>query len=101
MHRQLLFQSHDLASFGAEHKKDAYSTVSDVFAKQLLSINGISFKKAMAVINEYPTIASLLDAYAECEGSKEKRALLEKLPLSSGRNLGPKASTAIAKALLQ
>jgi hypothetical protein len=75
--------------------------VSDVFAKQLLSINGISFKKAVAVISEYPTMALLLKAYSECEGSSEKKALLEKLPLSSGRNLGPKASAAIAKALLK
>lgn len=101
MHSQLLFNSHDLSSFGAEHKKDAYSTVADVFAKQLLSINGISFKKAVAVIGAYPTLSALLAAYGECEGALEKRALLERLPLSSGRNLGPKASTAIAKAFLQ
>ena len=60
-----------------------------------------TFKKAVAVIGAYPTLSALLAAYGECEGALEKRALLERLPLSSGRNLGPKASTAIAKAFLQ
>jgi crossover junction endonuclease MUS81 len=99
--RQKMLFGCDLASFGETNKKDANPTVSDVFAKQLLAISGISFKKAVAVIKQYPTMNALLRAYNECDGVIEQRAMLATLPLSSGRNLGPKASTAIAKALLR
>ena len=96
---RLLFD-YDIASFNERNRKDRNPTVADIFVKQLLAIEGVSAKKAMAVVLAYPTFAHLQEAYADCPDEASRRKMLEKVPLPGGnRKLGPKASNAIAKAV--
>jgi ERCC4-type nuclease len=97
---ELLFGC-SLAAFNARNQKELNPSVSDVFAKQLLAVQGVSCKKVVPLVNRYPTMAHLWQAYEECEGKTERRKLLQNVALSENRTLGPVASTTIAKMVFE
>ena len=99
--RQELLFGCTLAIFNVRNKKELNPSVSDVFAKQLLAVNGVSSKKVVPLIHRYPTLSRLWDAFEECDGKTARRRLLEKVPLSENRLLGPVTSTTIAKMMFE
>ncbi|CAG2117387.1 unnamed protein product [Medioppia subpectinata] len=71
-------------------------TVNEMFLKHLLQIKAISVVKAKVIVENYPTLQSLLDAFSIPETLKEKQNLLSSL--KSGlmdRNFGPNLSKKI------
>ncbi|KAI0229358.1 Crossover junction endonuclease MUS81 [Lamellibrachia satsuma] len=51
-------------------------TVTEMFAKQLLQLHGMTGEKALAVTQTYPTPAGLLEAYSSNQSKKQKEELL-------------------------
>lgn len=88
-------------TFNAQNKKDLNPTVTDIFARQLMRVSGVSATKVAGIVQVYPTMAMLADAYHDVRDDRAAtKALLAKIPLPGGtRTLGPKASEAIAKAV--
>ncbi|XP_054159299.1 crossover junction endonuclease MUS81-like [Oppia nitens] len=79
--------------FGRNANKITNFTVKEMFLKHLLQIKGISVAKAKAIVEHYPTLQSLLDAFSIGMTVKDKENLLSSL--KSGlmdRNLGPTIS---------
>ncbi|CAG2178749.1 unnamed protein product, partial [Oppiella nova] len=73
-------------------------TVNEMFLKHLLQIKGVSVGKAKVIVDHYPTLQSLLDAFAIANTLKDKQNLLSSL--KSGlmeRNFGPNLSKKIYK----
>ncbi|KAJ7360130.1 Crossover junction endonuclease mus81 [Desmophyllum pertusum] len=77
--------------------KNKVMTVSEVFAKQLMQLNGISPDKAVAILEKYPTPKRLLDAYEEQDSVvKDRELLLSALKCGKNqRTLGPSLSRLI------
>ncbi|XP_067031660.1 crossover junction endonuclease MUS81-like isoform X1 [Acropora muricata] len=76
--------------------KNKVMTVSEIFAKQLMQINGMSSDKAVAIIEKYPTPKRLVDAYRSLINLKERELLLSVLKCGKNqRNLGPTLSRLI------
>jgi crossover junction endonuclease MUS81 len=67
--------------------KNKVFTNSEMFARQLIAIPNSSAEKAHAIINIYPTIASLHEAYEECSTDKQRQELLSSLRLASQNRL--------------
>lgn len=68
-------------------------TVKEMFAKHLVQIIGVSEKSVAAIINKYPTLSALIDAYNNCTSEKEKENLLAKLKVpDAARTVGPAIS---------
>uniref|UniRef100_A0A1I8J6L8 Reverse transcriptase domain-containing protein n=1 Tax=Macrostomum lignano TaxID=282301 RepID=A0A1I8J6L8_9PLAT len=55
---------------------NAKLVVREMLAKHLLQIGGVTMEKALAIVQQYPTVQALLDAYAACETDAERRRLL-------------------------
>lgn len=84
------------AEFGRNSNKITNFTVSEMFLKHLLQIKGVSVIKAKVIVDHYPTLQSLLDAFSIAETAKDKQNLLSSLKCSPiGRNLGPNLSKKI------
>lgn len=65
-------------------------TVREMFAKHLIQITGMSDKRVAVIINKYPTISALLEAYASCNSEKERENMLSKMHIpESARTIGP------------
>ncbi|KAM7436322.1 Crossover junction endonuclease mus81 [Porites harrisoni] len=76
--------------------KNKVMTVSEVFAKQLMQISGVSPDKAVAILEKYPTPKRLLDAYKSQGNAKDRELLLSSLKCGKNqRNLGPSLSKMI------
>lgn len=68
-----------------------------MFIRQLLQLKGLSFDKATAIVEKYPTPISLYTAYQNCSSSEGEK-LLSNLKFGLlKKNLGP----AISKTLHQ
>ncbi len=81
------------SEFGRNANKITNFTVSEMFAKHLLQLRGISVSKAKVIIEHYPTLQSLLDAFSIVDQQKEKENLLSSLKCGlMGRNFGPTLS---------
>ena len=83
---------------------DAYNfhfqnwTVSEMFAKHLMRLRGLSSERAQAIIEKYPTIQSLLRAYRHCGNDKERELLLAHIYWgTSAKTIGPALSRTIHK----
>jgi len=75
------------------------ATVGGTWARMLLQIPGIGKRKAMAIVNEYPTLSSLLRRYDELTVA-EGRALLSDLRCDdNAQRIGPKGSRLIYEML--
>ena len=71
-------------------------TVTEMFVKHLLQFRGISVAKAKVIIEHYPTLQSLLDAYSIIDREKDKENLLAHLKCGlMERNFGPAVSKKI------
>jgi hypothetical protein len=83
------------------NRKTSNPTVSQIFGKQLMCIGGVSTKKVSGILQVYPTMSALAEAYEDLDNdddSKARKQLLAKVPLGGGeRMLGPKVSESIAK----
>ncbi|KAL9953048.1 hypothetical protein ACROYT_G040399 [Oculina patagonica] len=76
--------------------KNKVMTVSEVFAKQLMQLSGVSPDKAVAILEKYPTPKRLLDAYKAQDSVKERELLLSALKCGKNqRALGPSVSKLI------
>eukprot|EP01134_Creolimax_fragrantissima_P003866 CFRG3866T1 len=76
------------------NKKSQVLTVQLMFAKQLMCIKGMTAEKARAVVEVYPCVQSLVEAYSKCDSTDERRELLANIEYESGRlrTLGKKMS---------
>ncbi|XP_067877740.1 crossover junction endonuclease MUS81 isoform X3 [Heterodontus francisci] len=73
-------------------------TVKEVFAKQLMQINGISGEKTVAILRHYDTVASLMKAYEECPTAGGREKLLSNIKCgNTQRNLGPALSKTVSQ----
>ncbi|XP_033030522.1 crossover junction endonuclease MUS81 isoform X2 [Lacerta agilis] len=86
------------AEFNEGAMKNKAQTVSEVFARQLMQISGISGDKAAAILERYKTPASLLAAYAACPTPQCQEQLLSDVKCGKlQRNLGPALSKTLAQ----
>ncbi|KRX86023.1 Crossover junction endonuclease MUS81, partial [Trichinella pseudospiralis] len=91
------------AKFDFNNRKQKQWTVSEVFARMLLQFHGISAERAQQIVNKYPTLAHLLNAYATAErnpdgnepSNREIPLLAEIRSGMLGRNLGDKLAKKI------
>lgn len=68
-------------------------TVSEMFAKHLIQIMGMSAKHVAVIIEKYPTLTHLMRAYRKCFDDKERESLLAKLQVKDqNRTIGPALS---------
>ena len=91
-----------LEEFNNLNRKDGNLTVAQIFARQLMCIQGVSTKKVSGIVQAYPTMATLMDAYDELEEDDRvgRKKMLAKVELPGGeRFLGPKVSESVARAL--
>jgi len=73
-------------------------TVSEMFARHLLKIRGVSVERAHAIIERYPTPHALLREYNNCRDDKEKDFLLSSIHFGvAGKTIGPSISKNICK----
>ncbi|CAH3044617.1 unnamed protein product [Pocillopora meandrina] len=76
--------------------KNKVMTVSEVFAKQLMQLSGVSPDKAAAILDKYPTPKSLFNAYKVQKSVEDKELLLSVLKCGENqRTLGPSLSRLI------
>jgi EME1/MUS81, C-terminal len=66
-------------------------------------IDKVGEQRALAVVNAYPTLLALYEAYDRCGTETERKLLLSKIPPIGERSgrVGPKASETIYKHLYQ
>lgn len=78
--------------------KNRAQTVKEVFAKQLMQINGISGEKAVAILGHYDSVASLMKAYETCPTVTGREKLLANIKCgNTQRNLGPALSKTVSQ----
>ncbi|KAK6291707.1 hypothetical protein J4Q44_G00374920 [Coregonus suidteri] len=76
--------------------KNKCQTVREVFARQLMQISGLSGDKAVAILENYSTLHSLLKAYEQCPSDTEREKLLSSIRYGKlKRNLGPALSRTV------
>ncbi|XP_071234294.1 crossover junction endonuclease MUS81 isoform X2 [Salvelinus alpinus] len=76
--------------------KNKCQTVREVFARQLMQISGLSGDKAVAILEHYSTLHSLLKAYEQCSSDTEREKLLSSIRYGKlKRNLGPALSRTV------
>ncbi|XP_020631790.1 crossover junction endonuclease MUS81-like [Orbicella faveolata] len=86
----------NFADFNDATVKNKVMTVSEIFAKQLMQLNGVSPDKAVAILEKYSTPKRLLDAYKAQESVKDRELLLSALKCGKNqRTLGPSLSRLI------
>ncbi|XP_062821269.1 crossover junction endonuclease MUS81 [Anolis carolinensis] len=86
------------AEFNESAVKNKAQTVREVFARQLLQLSGISGDKATALLDRFPTPASLRDAFAACPSSQAQEQMLSGTKCGKlQRNLGPVLSKSLAQ----
>lgn len=82
--------------FNDSTAKNKVMTVSEVFAKQLMQLSGVSPDKAVAILDKYPTPKSLLDAYKVQKSVEDQELLLSELKCGENqRTLGSSLSKLI------
>jgi crossover junction endonuclease MUS81 len=64
--------------------------VKEMFAQQLLQISGISADVACEIVKHYPTIASMLKAFAKCDSKSEMIGLFTVLQCGSSKKSIPR-----------
>jgi len=75
--------------FNDDSMKSKGLTANELFMKQLMQIHGMSFHKAYAIVQVYPTSLALYKAYQNLSIAKEKESLLAKIKFGlSQRNVG-------------
>ncbi|KAJ6654262.1 hypothetical protein lerEdw1_007359 [Lerista edwardsae] len=67
------------AEFNEGAVKNKAQTVSEVFARQLMQVSGVSGEKAAAILERYKTPASLLAAYSACPTPEGRDRLLSSI----------------------
>ncbi|XP_061091844.1 crossover junction endonuclease MUS81 isoform X2 [Conger conger] len=76
--------------------KNKCQTVREVFARQLMQISGISGDKAAAILEQYSTVSSLLQAYEQCPTETDREKLLSSIRYGKlKRNVGPALSRTV------
>ncbi|XP_078062674.1 structure-specific endonuclease subunit MUS81-like, partial [Mustelus asterias] len=86
------------SDFNEGAMKNRAQTVKEVFAKQLMQINGISGEKAVAILRHYDSVASLMKAYEECPTVGGREKLLSNIKCgNTQRNLGPTLSKTVSQ----
>jgi len=58
--------------FSTQTQKNKILTVSEMFAKLLMQVKGITAEKALAITDKYPTPTCLLKSYGGCSGDEDK-----------------------------
>ena len=83
-------------------KKKENLTPGICYSRQLAQIPGVSARIATCIMNEYPTLPSLIRAYEKIKGDendaliiRQRRDLLKDIQLSSSRKMGRKLSEKI------
>ncbi|KAK9524983.1 hypothetical protein VZT92_017339 [Zoarces viviparus] len=84
------------AEFNHGAVKNKCQTVTEVFARQLMQVSGLSGDKAAAILEQYSTPHSLLTAYERCASETQKEKLLSSIRHGTlKRNLGPALSRTV------
>jgi crossover junction endonuclease MUS81 len=69
-----------------------------MFARHLMRLRGLSVERAHAIVQKYPTITALMQAYDDCSTDKEREMLVGGIYFgTSGRTIGPSISRTLFK----
>ncbi|KAL5463822.1 hypothetical protein EMCRGX_G032759 [Ephydatia muelleri] len=86
-----LFEEFNTASL-----KNKVLTTYEMFAMHLIPLAGVSAEKAHAILEVFPTVASLRHAYKQCLSEKERENLISDIRAGQGqRRVGPAISRLI------
>jgi ERCC4-type nuclease len=78
-------------------RKTGLDTMRLFFAQMLRMVRGVSGPRAEAIVNRFPTISHLIDAYNQCQSDAERSSLLANLTAGhSRRRIGPACSKDVA-----
>ncbi|XP_028396130.1 crossover junction endonuclease MUS81-like isoform X2 [Dendronephthya gigantea] len=76
--------------------KNRILTVGELFGKQLLQIPGVAAEKVVGILEQYPTLKDLLEAYEEQTTEKAKETLLSDIKFGKmKRKIGPSVSKTV------
>jgi len=85
--------------FNDSSKKSKPLTVTEVFAKMLLRLKGLSVDMAQTIVRVYPTPRHLMEGYSKCDNGVERVKLISDLVYGmEGKRKIPKA---VAEALMK
>ncbi|KII73419.1 Crossover junction endonuclease MUS81 [Thelohanellus kitauei] len=93
-----LIQHVTFTSFNDASKKTQKRTVKQTFISMLMHLDGMSYKKAVPIVEKYPTPSHLFSAYQSLPDVKEKENLIADLySVGSNRRIGPALSKLVYK----
>ncbi|XP_078000727.1 structure-specific endonuclease subunit MUS81-like isoform X2 [Glandiceps talaboti] len=82
--------------FNESAVKNKAMTVTEMFAKQLMQVSGLSAEKAKSILEKYRTPKQLIAAYDDCYSTEQREKLLSCLKYGkTKRNIGPALSRAV------
>ena len=85
--------------FNESSKKNKQLSVTEVFAKMLLRLKGLSVEMAQTIVKKYPTPHILMEAYSRCDNGVERIKMISELAYGmEGKRKIPKT---IAEALMK
>ncbi|KAJ3298239.1 hypothetical protein HK104_010947 [Borealophlyctis nickersoniae] len=83
------------------------STYTDTWSKMLQELSLLTENKAAAIIERYPTLRSLYEAYKRCPSEEQAQKLLANIQINNGtsvnprlRNLGPVLSKRVYESMM-
>ena len=79
--------------------KRSLSTLRNVWGGMLMAVPGLGPEIAQGIIDKYPTPFSLNMAYGKCASKETASALLQSLPLTGNRTVGPLVSKKVFTSL--
>jgi ERCC4-type nuclease len=79
--------------------KRSLSTLRNVWGGMLMAVPGLGPEIAQGIIDNYPTPFSLNMAYGKCASKETASALLQSLPLTGNRTVGPLVSKKVFTSL--
>lgn len=69
---------------------------SDIFARMLCQQHGVTPSIALAVVEKYPSVGDIINAYDECQSQEEMEDLLTDIQYEEGKKIRKGISQVIA-----
>jgi ERCC4-type nuclease len=78
----------EFASFNDASVKNKTLTAYEMLGRHLIQVPCVSAERAAAILDHFPTISALRDAYEKCGTSTEREALVSRLKAGQSRSMG-------------